>query len=406
MAAAMTATAGLPGLVLPDRAAGSRPRRLLAEGVLLLRGVAPGRPAEFGDHRRLWGTSPDLELGELITVAEGAEIVGAGGAGFPLARKLASMFGARVSHVIVNAAEGESASGKDGVLLTYVPHLVLDAAVATARALGAPRVVVRIPADRTDLVRSLPRVIAQRHEDRVPIEVSIGPVSFVAGEASAVIRALAGGPALPAELGRPPRLPGRGLRRRPLVMLSNVETFARLGLAMRGIDRSSALVSVSGAVQSIGVLELPATANLADLASAAGGLVGRPRVVLTGGWHGRWLPWGPVTASAPLTRAGVAGVGGRWGAGAFVWVPEDLPTGHALAAVAAELAAGTAEQCGPCWRGLPAVADLLDGATRGAVDRRAIEDVLAQVDGRGICAHPSASVAALRSGLDLMEASA
>ena len=131
------------------------------------------------------------------------EVVGAGGAAFPTDRKLASLAGSRVSHVIVNGAEGETASGKDGVLLGHVPHLVLDGAVTAARALGAPRIIVRISADRPDLAISLAHALAERR-DAVPIELSIGPATFVAGEATAVIRAITGGPALPADLGRPP----------------------------------------------------------------------------------------------------------------------------------------------------------------------------------------------------------
>ncbi len=104
-----------------------------------------------------------------------------------------------------------------------------------------------------------------------------------------------------------------------------------------------------------------------------------------------------------LTRDALAELGGRWGAGAFVWVPDDLPAWDALAGVAGVLAEGTAGQCGPCWRGLPAVAGAIARSGDDPTIRRAdIEGLMAQVDGRGICAHPSAAVAALRSALDLI----
>jgi NADH:ubiquinone oxidoreductase subunit F (NADH-binding) len=188
---------------------------------------------EHAEHLRLWGRSPAPRADALVELAEQAGLVGAGGAGFPTARKLASLADRRVALVVVNGAEGESASGKDGVLLRHVPHLVLDGAVAAARALGAARVVVRVSADRPDLARTLPRALAER-DDGLPIEVSVGPASFVSGEASAVIRALAGGPPLPADLGRPPTIPSRIPGRRSGVLLSNVETFARLAVASRG----------------------------------------------------------------------------------------------------------------------------------------------------------------------------
>ncbi len=393
---------GLPGLALPGRLPGRLPRELLAPGTLLLAGVEPGRPVNLPEHVRQWGTSPCLGIDELIARVAAGEVVGAGGAAFPTERKLASLVGSRVSHVIVNGAEGETASGKDGVLLGHVPHLVLDGAVTAARALGAPRIIVRISADRPDLALSLGLALAERHED-LSIELSVGPASFVAGEATAVIRAITGGPALPADLGRPPSIRSGVGRRRSHVLLSNVETFARVALASRDVSGRSALASASGAVSSPGVVELPVSSTLADLAAAAGGLVGAPEVLITGGWHGRWVPWDGLTGGTELTRDALAQLGGRWGAGAFVWIPDDMPP-WALAAIARELAEGTAGQCGPCWRGLPAVANRIAGAAAGTgtATLAEIEDLMAQVDGRGICAHPSAAVAALRSALELI----
>lgn len=398
---------GLPGLGVAGRLPGRMPRELLAPGILLLAGAEPGRTGSWADHLRIWGRSATPAIEELIARVEAQDVVGAGGAAFPTHRKLQSLAGSRVSMVIVNGAEGESASGKDGVLLSHVPHLVLDGALSAARALGAPRIVVRISADRPDLAALLPQVLAER-SDGIPMELSVGPASFVAGEATAVISAVTGGPALPTSLGLPPVAPARLGRRRAHVLLSNAETFARVGVAARGEYGGSALASASGAVSAPGVVELPLESTLADLAGAAGGIVGAPRVLVTGGWHGRWVAWDANASSTALTRDSLTSLGGRWGAGAFVWIPEDLPSWEALAAVAKELASGTAGQCGPCWRGLPAVSA---GISRIAADRAAsgstphsdLEALMAQVDGRGICAHPSAAVAALRSALDLIE---
>ena len=392
---------GLPGLALAGRLPGRLPRELLAPGTLLLSGVEPGRPVTLVEHQRQWGAVPSLDLHDLIARVAAAEVVGAGGAAFPTDRKLASLAGSRVSHVIINGAEGETASGKDGVLLGHVPHLVLDGAVTAARALGAPRIIVRISADRPDLAVSLRIALAERR-DAVPIELSVGPATFVAGEATAVIRAITGGPALPADLGRPPSIRTGVARRRSRVLLSNTETFARMALASRGVAGRSALASASGAVRDPGVVELPDTCTLSDLAAAAGGVVGAPEVLITGGWHGRWVPWDGLTAATELTRDALSELGGRWGAGAFVWIPQDLPAWDALAGVARELAAGTAGQCGPCWRGLPALAEVIGSAANATVRRAELESLMAQVDGRGICAHPSAAVAALRSALDLI----
>ncbi len=392
---------GLPGIAVPGRPAGARPRELLGTGTLLLSAVTPGTPSGSRQHRAVWGAQPLLPLAELVDQAGAAGVLGAGGAGFPLARKLESLTASRVRAVIVNGSEGEPSSGKDAVLLRHVPHLVLDGAHAAAVALGAPRVVVRVAEGRPEVVAALRAAIAER-APRPSIEVSIGPESYIAGEGSAVIRSTMGGPALPADLGRPPRAPGRLPMLRRHVLLSNVETFARLAVASRGVRDGSALVSASGAVARPGVAELDPTSTAADLADVAGGLVGEPTVLITGGWQGRWLRWDARTAATPLSREGLASIGGRWGAGALVWLPADVPPTDALAAVARELAGATAGQCGPCRQGLSELATRLARAGATREGREDIEVVMAQVEGRGLCSHPSATVAALRSAMDLV----
>lgn len=393
---------GLPGIPVAGLPAAPRPTCLIEPGTLLLAGVEPGRQVSTVAHRRMWGDQPRLSLADLVTATDQAQLVGAGGAAFPTHRKLASMDGQRVSHVVVNGAEGEPASGKDGVLLAHVPHLVLDGAVAAAAALRCSRVLVHIAQDRPDLAGPLRAACEQRRDPGMSFQVVVGPATFVAGEATALVRALGGGPSLPADLGRPPSLPRRRLGRRQLVFVSNTETFARLAVATRGRPPASALVSVSGSVDRPGVLELADTATLRD-ASVRAGLRDDPTLVITGGWHGRWIGWSAAAKAAHLTRAGVDAVGGRWGVGAFVWVPPSVEPLRVLAAVAGTMAAATAGQCGPCVQGLPELSDTLTiAAARGHADVGAVEELLTLIEGRGICAHPTASAAAVRSALTFM----
>lgn len=395
----------LPGIATAGTTSGPRPLRLLAPGTFLLDGVAPHRltPLSIAEHRARWGRQPVTDLPTLAGRVAAAAVVGAGGAAFPTDRKLLAMAGRRVGVVVVNGCEGEATSAKDGVLLSLVPHLVLDGAAAAAHALGAKRVVVRVSDDRPWLLAPIQRALVERDDLGMRFELSVGGSGFVGGEATAVIQAVAGGPAAPAALGLPPRLPRRGMRDRPHVFLSNTETFARVATASRGDLRTSALVTVSGAVSQPGVLELPDDLTLGHLAAAVG-LIRTPTVVITGGWHGAWLPW-PTTAGARLSRAGLAEVGGRWGAGAFVWLPEEIDPREALAAIVAELARASAGQCGPCVRGLPELAAALDRGTDAERMPPDVAELLTALDGRGLCAHPTATAAAVRSAWNVIEPS-
>jgi NADH:ubiquinone oxidoreductase subunit F (NADH-binding) len=395
----------LPGVALSGGRPGPRPDRLLGPGCLLMPEVLPGRRRDWREHLDRHGSLPTLDLHALADAASEAGVRGHGGAGFPTAMKLLAMHGERHALVVVNASEGEHASAKDGVLLRHVPHLVLDGTVLAARAVGARSVTVRVASDRPDLPEVIRAAVAERTDAAsVAVQVSVGPATFVAGESSAVVSALAGGPPVPAPLGRPPRLPSRRPGRRRPVLLSNVETFARLALAARGAPSTSALLTVSGAVARPGVMELPTSATVATALTAAGGVTDALAGVVAGGWHGRWLRWTQSVADAPLTWDGLADVGGRWGAGILVALPTSTCPLALVAAVARTLAEGSAGQCGPCRAGLPfAAAELTRAATSSVASARAVveaSDALRTLQGRGLCAHPTAAAQALESALD------
>lgn len=382
--------AGLPGVHLPGVPAVHRPDTLRMAGTDLFAGVArSGQSVALFDHRRRWGRQPRLPLEALAAAAKSADLRGAGGAGFPTHRKLSAMAGSRVSTVVINGSEGEPTSAKDGMLLAHVPHLVLDGAVAAATATGCRKIVIQIADDRPATTDAVKRAVAER--DDPGLSWSVQPVAdrFVAGEASAVIQRINGAEAVPRDLGKPPRDP-RSRLRRSHVFLSNVETFARLALASRGHRMTTAVVTVSGAVKRPGVYEVPVSWTSFDLARAAG-QVGEPRLVITGGWHGTWMLWDDIKHVA-LQRDLFESSGARWGAGAMVWLPDQVRPQQALAGITAWLAAESAGQCGPCVEGLPALARAVQ---RETVITHEFDDV----DGRGQCAHPTATVAAVRSAL-------
>lgn len=374
----------LPGIAVGDYPAAATPAHLLTPGTLLLAHAVPGHAFTLSEHQQMWGLLPSLALPDLVAAAERAGVVGAGGAGFPTDRKLAAVGAQRPGPVVVNGSEGESASGKDTVLLAHVPHLVLDGAVASARALGSRRVIVRIPASRLAAIATVQRAIDERHDARIRITINPGPDSFIAGEASALVSSLAGGPALPQPTSKPPKL------KRSAVMLSNVETFARLALAVRGFTHTSTLVTVSGAVATPGVLEVDAETTIGSILHRVGAEPGLAALI-TGGWHGSWVAPEDVMGLA-MNRGTLRRAGLHFGAGALVALPGNPCPVDVLLAISDYLLGEGAGQCAPCVLGMAAARrDLLLGA-----------DVIDRVQGRGLCAHPTATIAALRSGQRLL----
>src|SRR5262245_20965265 len=159
---------------------------------------ALGKPADLGDHLSHYGPPPFPEVGSrdrigewLIRTLERSGLTGRGGGAFPTARKLRSVAASgRPAVVVVNAAEGEPLSGKDRLLLTVAPHLVLDGAALAACATGARRIIVCVHegADTAPRVEAAAAERAQARLAPVPIEVHRVPVGYVSSEETALIQ--------------------------------------------------------------------------------------------------------------------------------------------------------------------------------------------------------------------------
>ena len=346
------------------------------------------------DTHRLLGAAPAaqaprLSLDQLLGLVEGAGLTGRGGAGFPTAIKVRAVAAGRGRPVLVgNAMEGEPLSRKDAVLLTRVPHLVVEGLGVVGRSIGARRLVL-------GLGPGVHPAAAEAAAHGTGVEVAPLAGGFVAGQESALVNQLAGRPAVPAD--SLVRLTTRGLDGRPTLVL-NAETLAQVALLARyGVawfrrvgtreDPGTSLFSISGAVARPGVVEAPRGTPLAEVLGPA--VPEDPVAVLVGGYHGAWVPgWALET---PLTGSALREHGASVGAGVLhVLGPGSCPI-RVAADIAAYLAGESAQQCGPCVNGLPRMAEGLQRLARrvpdpglpGEIDRMRL-----LVTGRGACAHP------------------
>jgi NADH:ubiquinone oxidoreductase subunit F (NADH-binding) len=358
-------------------------------------------------HLAAHGRPPAPGGPRLIGLLRDAGLTGRGGAGFPAWRKVAAVAeSGGVVEVVANGAEGEPASGKDRTLLAYRPHLVLDGLQIVAQATGACRAYVYAPAA---VAGGLAAVLAERARaglDRVPAVLRTAPDGFLAGEESAVVAALAGRPALPAD--KLTRVTDAG------TLVQNVETLAHIALIARhgpawfrsagtAAEPGTFLATVGGAVAAPGVVEAGYGVRLGDLIDAAGGATGLLQAVLVGGYHGGWVPAHP---DLPVSRASLAPYGTTPGAGVVLALPATVCLGE-TARIAAYLAGQVAGQCGRCINGLPRLADTLTAlAGRRARSGLPVEvqRLAALVTGRGACRHPDGTARLIRSALRAFEA--
>jgi NADH:ubiquinone oxidoreductase subunit F (NADH-binding) len=377
----------------------------------LLAGIeGDGGPARLASHERSYGPMPETSAHELIAEVGRAGLRGRGGADFPTARKLEAVAAKRtVSAVIVNGSETEPASHKDKLLMTALPHLVLDGAIAAARAVGAREVIVKLGADGMRSATVLEDAVRER-SDRIPITVVEGSRGYVTGEESAVINFLGGGPAVPTFV--PPRPYERGYRRKP-TLIQNPETLAQLALIARfgatwfrelgsDPDPGTVLVTISGAVAEPGVYEMAFGTPLRELLDAAGGPVEPIQAFLIGGYFGNWVRWHD-TGHLALAREELIGAGLALGSGVLIALGESACGLHESARLARYLADQSARQCGPCVHGLAALADSFAALVSGAASRDELQRMLrwtGEVDKRGACHHPNGATRLIRSSLD------
>jgi NADH:ubiquinone oxidoreductase subunit F (NADH-binding) len=396
----------------------------------LLSGIGAGRTAGLPEHERHYGPLPGPGLSpgrfrgrrpeRLIDVVEAAGLTGRGGAGFPVGRKMRAVaVGGGGKAVVANGAEGEPASGKDRLLLTRLPHLVLDGITLAAQAVGADEAYLCVHGTEGALLDRLDHAVEERRLaglDPVPIQVTGIPGRYVSSEQSSIMQYLNGGPGKPTFA--PPRPHQRGVNGKP-TLAHNVETLAHLALIARHGDRwfrgaglpsapGSMLVTVSGAVARPGVYEIEVGTPAGEVIMLAGGPAERLQALLIGGYFGAWLP---VEAAWPLqmTHAALKAAGGALGAGIVVALPAAACPIAETARVVRYLAEEGAGQCGPCVFGLPALADALARLAFSGGRDRGIDEIAALIpliEGRGACRHPDGAAQLVRSLLAAFPADA
>jgi len=195
---------------------------------------------------------------------DGWGVVGAGGAGFPIAVKLES----RAEVVIVNAAECEPLLHKDKELILHESRAMLAGLRMAMERVGASRGVVGIKEKYADIIRSL--------SAELPRDVTVQPLTdtYPAGDEFILVFDV---------LGRV--IPPGGLPLHVGAVVNNVETLVNLGHA-RPVTHK--YLTVAGAVARPSTLRVPVGVSLSEVVAAAGGpTVPRWSMLVGGAMMGR-----------------------------------------------------------------------------------------------------------------------
>jgi NADH:ubiquinone oxidoreductase subunit F (NADH-binding) len=379
----MTATTDLAVRVWP----GIEPR-LLREGA-----------EDYADYRAAGGyhalDDPDHLLGQVDL----SGLLGRGGAAFPLAVKLQTVRdnGATAGGAVVvaNGEEGEPASVKDRWLLRNRPHLVLDGLRLAARMVSAERAYVYVsdPTAAEAVTTALEETGQEVFAGLVITVLTVDP-GYVAGEETAAVRAINGGPAKPTD--KPPRPFEEGVGRLP-TMVSNVETLAlipflhRYGAeAFRSHGTSTSpgtfLATITGAGRPAALYEIPHGLAFTELLDFHGVSADQVHGALMGGYFAGMLNRDVLDIT--LDHESLRRLDSGLGCGAITILTDDCPVA-AAASVMAYFDRENAGQCGSCFNGTAAMAAVTDALRDGIAtqeDLARLERWSVVLRGRGACA--------------------
>lgn len=367
---------------------------------------------DLASYRKVGGYRPLGDPDDFLTEVESSGLVGRGGAAFPLSVKLRSvrdngrLLGVPV--VVANGEEGEPASVKDRWLLRNRPHLVLDGLRLAATIVAADRAYVYVSDQES--AHSIESALGELDPGALGVAVDLRTVApgYVAGEETAAVRAINGGPAKPTD--KPPRPFEAGVDDRP-TLVSNVETLANLpylqghgsaDFRSQGTTLSSGtfLATITGGGRPPVLYELPLGLPFTELLALHGVPADRVRGALMGGYFAGLLNRSVLETT--LDHETMRRVGSGLGCGAISIITEDCPVAVA-ASVLAYFDRENAGQCGSCFNGTAAMAAaagaLRDGAaTAEDVERLRRWSVLLR--GRGACATLDAATNVAASLLD------
>lgn len=358
--------------------------------------------------RALFELTPEQVLDEI----KKANLRGRGGGGFPAGSKWETTRNApgEVKYVIVNGHEGEPGAFMDRALFTGNPHCVLEGLIIGAYTIGAHQGFIYTRHDSPQLLEHLTCALVQAKEYGFlganilgsgfdfDVEVHFDVGIFVSGESSALMRSIEG--RMPEPRPKYVRTSVSGIWDRPS-NLNNVETWANVPLIINngsawyaaiGTERSKGvkLLSLSGSIANMGVIEVPMGTSLRKIVYDIGGGVPKGKqlkAVHFGGPMGGSIPASLI--DTPLDFDELAKLGAPMGAGAMLIMDEDTCMVEMTRYFLSFLSTESCGKCVPCREGIGQMLEILTDMTQGRGkegDIELLEEIARVAGAAALCA--------------------
>lgn len=194
----------------------------------------------------------------LLEKIRSANLIGRGGAGFPVARKWLAVQGAQgeKKYVIVNVSEREPGVFKDFFILEHHAEVVFRGITLAMDFIGSKECVFNFNEEYYEKLQSIidPLIAAQKERGR-SFRIFKEKPSYIGGEETALMEAIEDRRTQPRL--KPPYPVESGLYGCP-TLVHNVETLFDIACIAEGTYEAKRFYSISGAVPHGGVFHLPA----------------------------------------------------------------------------------------------------------------------------------------------------
>lgn len=323
---------------------------------------------------------------KIIEEITAAKLVGRGGAGFPVGKKMHAVketIGDE-KYVICNADEGEPGTFKDRELLKRNPLKIIESMIIAAYAIGAHKGYLYVRGEYNFLKDDILRCMQEAKDHHYlgnnildsgfdfDIEYRSGSGAYICGEETALIESIEGRSGDPRN--KPPFTAQVGLFGKP-TLVNNVETLINILPILNygpdyyksfGTEKSSGtkLFSASGFIVKPGVYEVPFGLSLrAFIEDQCGGCTGHIKFVQVGGSSGIVLDRDQLDIELSYEAFAKLGVG--LGSGAIYVADESVCIVDFLKTTAAFFRHESCGKCTPCREGNRHIERILDKFSKG-----------------------------------------
>tara|TARA_R110002167_G_scaffold142953_5_gene332124 strand:+ start:41491 stop:43215 length:1725 start_codon:yes stop_codon:yes gene_type:complete len=365
----------------------------------------------FNDLSKQYATNDKRE--QLLDKLVESGLRGRGGAGFPTGIKWRSCLQEKglnqhdcEKYIVCNADEGDAGAFSDRYLLEQRPHAVLFGMLMAGFLTGAKTGVLYIRAEYPVAIEQTEQAITEFVKLGLSLDFSFkiikGAGAYICGEETALLRSIEG--QRPVVSVRPPFPTQSGLFGCPTVV-NNVETFGSIhfifsnladeknsGVAQykklgNGKSTGSKLISLDGAFNKPGIIEVAMGTPLTEVIKLAGGFAKEIKALHIGGPLGGVIPLNKIE-KLTIDFESFADNGFLLGHASIIGIPQTMPMIDYINHLFEFTALESCGKCYPCQIGSVRGQEMVEQAISGekSIDSELLNDLLETMQLGSLCA--------------------